>query len=454
MTSFWSNITLGALKLFEFQRLVILDSLYTAVAIREMYQNAPKPRVPRRPPPGRPAAAKPLVRSMSLPASMLPPPATATSRQLSRQSSFPASSEDDWQREVEEAYEEVVIKEHREVLFADVAEGHLHELPIVVELSRSLYGVCEDLTLTTGQKISVHFLKKTEVARVTGKRGSVLSVPINTSLRFSPMYEDVKEYSYASVKKLVSAKPPPLVVCVTEVCDPESSKSAPGILAGDILILKDGKRRAFLTGHVLWFNTRTYQDVRLNERCSMRFTAMSERTKLSLPVLLKHIGLPQMCFVYAGDNAQAAERRLIRRYFQEGICTLLCQNVESSFVASCIPEEMGGESRTLEIGTNFSIPVRILKTTGLPQQKLVEKSCELFWSFQPEMIDAFVGGEKEEPKAKLDLRKTVGKRGKMIGVTLVHPECLKPPASSHHDYGNLPFHTKREDERRPMETCK
>ena len=196
---------------------------------------------------------------------MLPPPATALSRQLSRQCSLPASSENDWQREEEEIYEEVGIKERREVLFADVAERHLHELPVVVELSRSLYGVCEDLTLTTGQNISVHFMKKTEVARVTGKRGSVLSVPINTSLRFSPMYEDVEEYSYASVKKLVSAKPPPLVVCVTEVCDPESSKSVPGVLAGDILILKDGKRRAFLTGHVLWFNTRTYQDVRLNE---------------------------------------------------------------------------------------------------------------------------------------------------------------------------------------------
>ena len=347
----------------------------------------------------------------------------------------------------------MVVKERTQVLFADVAERHLHELPVVVELSRSLYGVCEDLTLTAGQKISVHFLKKTESIRATGKRGSVLSVPINTSLQFSPMYEDVKEYSYASVKKLVSAKPPPLAVCVSEVCDPDSSKLSPGVLAGDILILKDGKQRAFRTGHVLWFNTRTCQDIRLNERCSMRFTAMSERTKLTLPVLLKHIGLPQRCFVYTGDNAQAAERRLVRRYFQDGICTLLGQLVERSFIASCTPGEVD-EPRTLEIGTDFSIPFRILKTTGVPQEKLVKKSCELFWSFQPEMINAFISGETEEPKAKLDLRKCVGKSNKMIGVTLVHPECLKPPASSHHVYDNLPFHSNKQDLRQPIRTCK
>ena len=384
------------------------------------------------------APSRPFVRSRSLPRSTLthnpPPPVDPPSRQISKRASVPMSSKVDWQR-VEEVYDEVVC---RQLHFADIAERHLHELPFIVEVSRSLYGLCDDLTLTTGQKINVHFLKKTEIAKVTGKRGSVLTVPINTSLRFSPLYEDVKVYSYSSVKKLVSAKPPPLVVCVSQVGDPESHKSASNISAGDILILKDGKRRTFRTGHTCWFNTRTNQYIRLNERCAMSFTAMSERTKLSLPVLLKHIGLPQRCFVYAGETAQAAGKRLIRRYFEDGMCTLLCHQVETSLVASCVVGEMG-KPRTLEIATDFSIPVRILNTRGQPQQNLIRQSCELFRSFQPEMIDTFICGETELARAKLDLRKFVSESNKMTGITLVHLECLKPPTSSHHDYDNLPY---------------
>ena len=313
----------------------------------------------------------------------------------------------------------------RSLLLAEVAEHHSQSLPMVVEVSSSLYGMCGSTTLLDGELLSLNFFKETDCVEVQAGKKPKRSIPINSTLQFSVLYnptdnvdEARKGTMFKSVGKLMSAKTLPRVVCVTGVPSSESACSL--VAAGDVLTIKDTKRKRGGKGHMTCHHIRRNQDVKLKECWAAQFSTSPELIKLRLPELLDLIALPVEVVVSMENMAQWKH---IKTAFPNETCTVLSRSVETSMIASYGQE--GSPRSVLEIPIKFGLlSIRIVQMSPAVKCRLIEETHKLLATFIPGMVDAWISDEVNA-NCSLLLRKYVCQANPTLGITLVKPDGLE-----------------------------
>ena len=321
----------------------------------------------------------------------------------------------------------------RSLLFPEVAEHHSQSLPMVVEVRSSLYGIGGSTTMLDGELLHLHFLKETDCVKVQVNKRPKKSIPINSTLQFSALYNPTENMDEArqgmvfkSVSRLMSAKVLPRVVCVTSV--PTTRTACSLVTVGDVLAPKDTERKRGGKGHMTCHHIQRKENIKLKESWDIQFSTNPELVKLHLPELLDHVTLPIETVVSMQDTMQWKE---VKKAFPNQVCTVLSRNVEASVIATYSQKE--AVRSILEIPITFSLlSVRIIQMSSVVRHQLVEETHKLLVEFVPEMVDAWISDDVASNQSLL-LRKYVCQNNPTFGITLVRPDSL----DNEYDYVSL-----------------
>lgn len=332
---------------------------------------------------------------------------------------------------------------------SEIVEQHSQNLPMMVEVGGSLYGVGVSSSLLEGELLNFHFLKKTECARIMVERRKTreLSIPINSVLQFSPLYDPTDNINEArqgtifkSVRKLMLTKLLPHVVCVTDV--PGSEKIHSLVAPGDVLVLKNIVRKRAGGGFLICIHIQRNREIKLKEVWNIWFSSKPELLKLHLPELLDHVALPLKTIVGTQDKAQWGELQLA---FPNHVCTVMSRIVEVSMIATY--SQKGTKHSIMEIPANFSLlSVQIVQISSAVRQKLNKETAELYETFVQGMVDTWISDDVSTNYSLL-LRKHVRESMLTSGITLIEPGGIAE--SVDHEYDYIKFNPKAKGQTNP-----
>lgn len=158
--------------------------------------------------------------------------------------------------------------------------------PLRVKVTKGIYGLSEQTTITMGDHYNFHFLKHITVVLATDAKGMEYGLPLQSSLKLALLYdltEDTKIFD--TVADLLHAKVLPHVVAATRQFSGGSQESSVDPNEGFVLLGPVGaggkmasKGKRHLKVHSITHNvTKT-----LPESCSCSFTTSAQFTGTSL----------------------------------------------------------------------------------------------------------------------------------------------------------------------------
>ena len=307
------------------------------------------------------------------------------------------------------------------ISLSEVVEKHSQDLPIVVQIKRSLYGVCDTISLVEGELLNLHFLKETKCIQVSATSGKQFSIPIDSTIQFSPVHEvsgnlDItkQESIFSSLEELILSKPLPPAVCVME----QYGDASTHVAVGDILVPKTVKRKTFSDRYLECYNTKTSEEVVLSGKSKIKFSTNPTLLKLYLPEFIHHIKLPQKAAVTFSDEHQ---EDALGRTFRDQLCTIVSMQTELSFIATFTRRSM---DRTLiEIPSTVDIKVSVQRLADIAKRQLRDETNDVCKNFDQRKVGAYISTE-EHSQANLHLRAFVH-QGSQPGE--------KPAVSSSHE---------------------
>lgn len=113
------------------------------------------------------------------------------------------------------------------------------DLPAIVRLIDGHYGHTSRFTVSAGDCFQINFLKHTRVLHMQDLAGREYSVPLTSAMKIGLLSESMNPTTISSILTMTK---PPYVVCAQN--DGEDKKGKVKVGKGDLLILKERKRKA------------------------------------------------------------------------------------------------------------------------------------------------------------------------------------------------------------------
>ena len=260
-------------------------------------------------------------------------------------------------------------------------------LPLRILVQSGFCGDSERLTLSAGELLNVHFVKRAKVVTLNHlSLAQPFNIPLNSSVKFSLLHDpngNVEEamngITYNKVSDLTALETLPKVVCVTKAWkgkDKESSVEMEEILV--IIKVCSGKKGLMVFS--MNFNTTK----KLPCECKGRFTTKPERVSMYLLEINNHVPKPFPCKAVFSNVDNTFVRHLASR-----VVTLLKQGIETTLVASnkSLLDECQG---FIDIPVDLpGVTVSIAESKHEERQDLYHTTRQLVDQFDPSIIKSF-----------------------------------------------------------------
>lgn len=284
-----------------------------------------------------------------------------------------------------------------ELPFSEFMAKYTKSLPLKVKVCKGFYGVSDETAVTTGDAFNLHFTKsvKVVVVETLPQQGSTeYSIPLNSSIRFSPLYnphenleEAKKGYRFQSVAEILAQKVLPKLLRVTRGytgSNSENSLSESEI----VLVLKSMKNK--LTGKQLRvFSITANKKKSLSEGCTANFTTAPKHLQLHLYEIVMHLvdAFPIKMLVFLGGEATSG----VLNDLQGTVVTLKKTCTETSVIAtSALDDDSGEQQEIAELPIDLDIEVEAVALDDTEIDQLRQDTQYMLGSFDPFSVCLYI----------------------------------------------------------------
>ena len=245
------------------------------------------------------------------------------------------------------------------------------QLPQVVAVNKSLYGICSAGSFTKGQLLQIYFFKETKVINMKINQISY-SIPVASPIKYSILYNPQGNlsaardgYIFATVGDILKSRALPSVVCVGK--EFTASSSTYYLQKGHILIIKAIENLPKKLKKLKCYCIHTGKILTLDENCKGHFSTQPSLTCLDISTILNHFQLP-ITVMFHCENASFSKRFkqertgvITEHYTMQSVIASFCpldSKVDKNgckHIVQKVPKEL------VEIVSTVAIDVRIVK---------------------------------------------------------------------------------------------
>lgn len=330
------------------------------------------------------------------------------------------------------------VQDSKSMSLNEFIEKHKKSLPVQVVVTKGYYGACERTSISDGDTFSIHFFKQTRVVKIQDSNGYKYTVPLNSSVRFGPVYDlkslktpaDAK-YHFKTVSEIVQLKELPKALRATKAFKGSSQENS--VEENDLLLVREVKqKRGLRTSKVLkCIHAATGKKKNLQEECAGYFSVSSSDTQLYLPEIIDHLSLPQSAVIYL-----TSEKADIPSYLVEAEVKILEVSIEKSLVATTILEEQNsvdhmshqyenyGSMPLVDIPVSLDIELAIIRLAEVETDQLYSNTRQLFEKFDPGQVSYLNLKDSVTADAQSAFFTNVRQDRNRIGVELIPPSNI------------------------------
>lgn len=249
------------------------------------------------------------------------------------------------------------------ITLADVATKYAALLPRRVEVCRGVFGDDEDddMCISTGDIYNIHCVKRREMMTLksaTGSKEDEFAVPLNSSIRFSILYDPdgnagrtAQGHVFSRIKEIIDAKPRPKVVCATKrntACKVETM-----VVSGEVLIII-GVEVIEGESYLKTFSLKTDSQKLLPASSIGQFTTKPSDVHMYLHQIVKHSSylIPSNVLLYPPTDGQVLPEGLRSRPFA------LIGIASSSSIVATVHLAGNDEQEILDIPSTLDVELK------------------------------------------------------------------------------------------------
>ena len=321
-----------------------------------------------------------------------------------------------------------------ELSLSDFMTKYSKSLPLRVKVCKGFYGVSDQTAVTTGDIFNFHFMKNTKVVVVETKEGIRLSIPLNSSIMASLLYdphdnqeEALAGFKFDTVGEICAMKTLPKVVRATRAF--QGSNCENSVSEHELLVVKSTKSK--LTGKQLRVYSITAGKKKvLSENCAGRFSTAPADVKLHFYEITMHV---QEVFPYKAVLA------LPETSYDGVLNDLHCATVtlkkalsESSVIAtSALEDDMGEQPDTAEMPVDLDIEVEAMALDENELEHLRQDTSHMYESFDPYSVCLYMTkATKRLYDIQCLLYQTVMTGTQFRGLEILRPSTISQPVQA------------------------
>lgn len=206
------------------------------------------------------------------------------------------------------------IDESKEMTLTEFVNSFSASLPQRIRVTKGVYGEDDESTISSADELLIHSIVHREVVKVSdGARGQDLTIPVNSILKFSPIYnpnndtdEAFRGFMFPRTSNIMGRRPMPQFVCST--CAVNTGNASSSIIENEILVVdrivevENGGGKKLKVYSV----TNSTHKV-LDEDCAGHFTTTPSYLQLRLFQLIRSVHHPfPMAVTISADPDLAA----------------------------------------------------------------------------------------------------------------------------------------------------
>ncbi len=271
---------------------------------------------------------------------------------------------------IEGRLKERKLKENEFSLY-DYISFYGAQLPRRVKITRALGKDLNKPTLSTGDVLDLHFVRKMKVIEAVDREGMPFVIPMNSASKMSMLYDPFENekmahlgFTFDTVAAIMDLKVPPAVVAAKSAVQGENQNG--NLVKGEVLVIH-GTVTSF-HGRLLKVMSLSSRTVKhLDENCDAGFTTDPALLKLSpADIYEQSIPLPQKAIINIhGENAEdaiGAEITIVVRMTK--------LSIRKSVVATSVLNQRATTKSSL-IEVSASVDVHIEEVPSLEEQRKV-----------------------------------------------------------------------------------
>lgn len=267
------------------------------------------------------------------------------------------------------------------ITVADVATTYAHLLPRRVEVCRGVFGDDEDddMCISTGDIYNIHYVKSREIMTLkaeSGNKEDEFAVPLNSSIRFSILYDPEKNagkaakgYLFSKVQEILDANPMPKVMCAIK--RNTATKIENMVVPGEVLVIIGNE---VIQGevHLKTFSVKTDSQKVLPGSSIGQFSTKPSDVQMYMHQILKHNRhlIPSTVLLYPPTDGQILPEALRSRPL-----TLIEMSTSSSLVATV--HLTGPEQVILDIPSTLDVELKWVELNDREMSELKASTSKL-----------------------------------------------------------------------------
>ena len=275
------------------------------------------------------------------------------------------------------------------ITFADLATNYSEQLPGRVEVCRGVYGDDEDdaMCISTGDIYNIHYVKRRETVTLqasAGNKDEEFAVPLNSSIKFSVLYDPgrtaskaAEGYIFSKVMDIINASPMPKVVCATK--RNTASKVDTIVTPGEILVVV-GVEDIQGSLHLKMFSLKTETYKLLPGDSTGQFTTKPKEVQMYISQILKYCKcpIPSTVLIFPSSEGQMLPEGLRSRPF-----TLLEKTVSTSLVATI---HLTNGHEILDIPSTLDAELKWVQLSEKERFQLKENTSQISKTFDESKV--------------------------------------------------------------------
>ena len=290
--------------------------------------------------------------------------------------------------------------------FSQFVANYSNLLPLRIKVLQGVYMIHEGYqtdnrySSSTNDEYNIHFLKYTTIVTFIGDANEKYSAPLNSSLKFSPLYDPtndickaVQGYIFDKVRDILSTDPMPKVVCVTR--EHRAGDANASVFKDEILAICKVSRVGMMRRRVLKvYSITSNTKKQLNEDCQGYFSTAPHLFPLFLPQITLCIPNPFQLRAIILEDSESTPTDPLPSDLQNKTVTLSHQSIEVSAIATMhwgerLPPPIG-EQIPFEIPVSLDIPVSILNPSDDRDYENISCSTrEIYTDFDPLRVRSY-----------------------------------------------------------------
>ena len=258
---------------------------------------------------------------------------------------------------------------------------HGDSLPLRVRISKGIYGIDEECTISTGDCYNFHCLQHRDLVKLEDKHHrQEFSVPVNSAIKFSMVYDPhgnekqaLKGHVFPNVSDILAMTSLPKVISTLREWN--SGNLSSSVSANELLIVKEvveipasmvgGRRQLRVYSH----SNRC--EKYLEEECEGHFTTRPTFTRLHLKDIFKYFANPlPMDIVLTGDPTTSA---VLPSYLFSRILHVSHRYTDVLMIATGILESTQ-EVEPFEIPIDLDIELAVVELPEAENKKMIDET--------------------------------------------------------------------------------